>query len=159
MSLSGSPRSRCTVTVSHTLVVLRSGPSATLLRHYASRRICQAVTCLTARRLPGHLLPYRDLLSFKRNPSRKTISIWSRFVRQTSDALARYKIHGNRYTSRVSTRMRTYFQIIESNETNLIWVVQKYTRALNLIINCKNFKTFFWSINNHMYINNDFFFI
>lgn len=89
----------------------------------------------------------------------KTISIWSRFVRQTSDAPARYKIHGNRYTSRVSTRMRTYFQIIESNETNLIWVVQKYTRVLNLIINCKNFETFFWSINNHMYINNDLSFI
>lgn len=158
MSLSGSPRSRCTVTVSHTLVVLRSGPSATLLRHYASRRVCQAVTCLTARRLPGHLLPYRDLLSFKRNPSRKNDFYLIAF-RSPNKRCACAVQDPNRYTSRVSTRMRTYFQIIESNETNLIWVVQKYTRALNLIINCKNFKTFFWSINNHMYINNDFFFI
>lgn len=144
MSLSGSPCSRCTVTVSHTLVVLRSGPSATLLRHYASRRVCQAVTCLTVCRLPG-----RSRFSFvqKKCIAEKTIPIWSCFVHQAGDARAQYKTHENRYTSRVYMRMRTYFQIIENNETNLIWVVQKCTRALNLIINRnKNFKTCFFEV-------------
>lgn len=144
MSLSGSPRSRCTVTVSHTLVVLRSGPSATLLRHYASRRVCQAVTCLTARRLPGHLLPYRDLLSFKRNPSRKNDFYLIAFrspnkrcacaVQDPWKPLYITSEYAHAYVLSNNWKQR--------NELDLS-STKIYTRALNLIINCKNFKTFF----------------
>lgn len=144
MSLSGSPRSRCTVTVSHTLVVLRSGPSATLLRHYASRRVCQAVTCLTARRLPGHLLPYRDLLSFKRNPSRKNdfylIAFRSpnkRCVCAVQDPWKPLYITSEYAHAYVLSNNWKQRNELDLSSTKI------YTRALNLIINCKNFKTFF----------------
>lgn len=119
MSLSGSPRSRCTITVSHTLVVPRSGPSATLLRHYASRRVCQAVTCLAARRLPGRSLPYHSIFFRSKEIHREsTIPIPSCFVRpKRAMRLRSTRTHENR--SRVSTRMRTYFQIIENNGFDL----------------------------------------
>ena len=139
MSLSGSPRSRCTVTVPHTLVVPRSGPSATLLRHYASRRVCQAVTCLTAPRLSGHSLPHRDLFFIRKTSIAKRRF---RFGRRVSFAEQAMRLRGIRLCI---TSEYAHAYVLSNNWNELDSSSTKVrTRVKFNNINCnKNFKIFF----------------
>lgn len=120
MSLSGSPRSRCTITVclAHTC-----RPAFRTFRHViTSLRVASRLSsCHVVGSSPftrSFASVSSDLLSFERNPSRKydSDSIVFRSPKRAM-RLRSHKIHENR--SRVSTRMRTYFRIIENNGFDL----------------------------------------